>query len=43
MRRFIGHFLLSNRDITSHCSSVNFDCGLAGDQLLTGIGVTIYC
>jgi len=39
-RRFVGHFLLSNRDIIGHCSSVNFYCGLIGDQSQTGIGET---
>jgi len=28
--------------ITGHRSSVNFKCGLTGDQSLTGVGETIY-
>jgi len=42
MRRFVGHSLSSNREITGHHSSVNFNWGLTGDQLITGVGEMIY-
>jgi len=39
-RRFVGHSLLSNREITGQRSPVNFYCGLTGDQSQTGVGET---